>query len=369
MKQIAKTDQIKEQLRAAFGPDANLDGLAVYSVIALTTLPIRKTYGLLQGARNTQATLAQLASKVNAESRPLLTEHNGSMAPIGRFFQAAVSGEQLDGLIAVDGINHPDIVSKLDSGTIDQVSVNFAPKSLTCSACGYDFLAPGHEMSVFTLTDDKDHVIGQNGVYALVDGVKEFFELSLVGMGGAQGARVRGPSDMQHNEAYRLAASASPGLVCVALSPTLKDPEETMTPEQMAQFSAAVEGKATATAELSATKNQLTAAQEQVTSLTAQVGELTTQLAAANETAAAAQTHKDENAKAVEALTKEATTVLTALSKPVDNLPKDVTALLALIDENRGEFAAIVPPGGKSRTADTENKAPAPPAAAFRAPK
>lgn len=373
MKRLSITEQIQQRLRTSYGPDANLDGLVVFETVALTTLPIRKVGGIFQGARNSLSLLSEIGAAINAESAPLRLEHDGDDKPFGRAFYCEMVGDELRSLFAVDGVNHPDVVTKLDNGTIDQVSVNFAPKRITCSGCGFDFKAPGNELSLWTLTCDEGHTIGQDGVFAHIDGLLQFFELSLVGIGGAQGARIVGPSDAQllRNEQFRLAASANPNLFAVALSPTLKDPSSTMNEAQMAQFSAAVAGQATAqaaltamTAERDTAQAALTAAQAEVTTLTARVTELTAAGAASEANAQAA-------AAALAAMQDEARTILTALGKPTDAIPEDLTAVMALIKENRAAFAAAVPVNGKSQgtETDTSTKTPARSTAAFRAPK
>lgn len=363
MKQIAKSEKIQERLKAAFGPDANLNALAVYECIALTTLPLRKSSGIFQGARVSLSMLSEMAASVNAESIPLQLVHDNEVIPFGRFFYAEVVDDTLRGLFAVDGVNHPDIVAKLDSGVLDQVSVGFTMKRLTCSACGYDFIDPSNVMGLYTLTCDEGHVIGQDGVHAFVDGLNQFLELSLVGKGASPGAKIVGPSDaqLQQNEQFRLAANATPGLFALRLSPTVED-SPNMNAEQMAAFSAAVTGKATAEANLAIAEGKVTTLEAQVTNLTAQVTELTA-------AAADAPAHKAAAEAALAALTAEAKTVLTACGKADTAIPTDVTAVLALINEHRAQFAGIIPPGGAAQSVETDTKsAPAPSNAAFRSP-
>ena len=360
MKQIAKSDAVLAKLRAAYGPDADLSGLAVYECVALTTLPLRKSGGIFQGARVSLSMLSEMAAAVNAESVPLQLVHDNEVIPFGRFFYGEVVNDELRGLFAVDGVNHPEIVTKLDNGTLDQVSVGFTMKRLTCSACGFDFLDPAHLVNLYTLTCDEDHTVGQDGVHVHVDGLQQFLELSLVGKGASQGARIVGPSDaqLQQNEQFRLAASANPSLLAVRLSPTIEEKLE-MNPEQMATFQAAVAGEATA-------KAQLTMAQDQVTALTAQVTELNTRVAELTATAGDAEKHKKDAEAALAALTAEAKKVLTACGKADTAIPTEVTAVLALIEEHRAQFAAIIPANGASQGPETKT-APLPASnAAFR---
>jgi hypothetical protein len=353
MKQISKTPQVLERLRAAFGADADLSRLAVYEATLLNTLPLRKSSGIFQGARNSLSLLSEMATAINKESVPLQMQHDTEAAPFGRLFYGEVgSDDQLRGWFAVDGSTHPEVVAKLDSGVIDQVSVGFLMKSLTCSACGFDYMGPDAWEQRYELTCDEGHAIGENGVHVFVDGLKNFFELSLVGKGAANGARIVGPSDAvlaRSAETQRLAASARAetgfaGVRLTATPPTPKQDPAKMDPELLTRLEASASEKATALAQLAAATTQLEAAN-------ARVAELEPLAAAATERDAA----KAAVEKAVTALQAEARTVLTACGKSSDNLPSDVDALLALIDEHRAQFAAVVPVGGKSKGPGVDN--------------
>lgn len=370
MKQIAKSDGIKEQLRAAFGADANLDALAVYEAIALNTRPLRKAGGIYRGARPTLSLLAELANWIGKESVPLQVQHDTSTLPFGRVFKAEMVDDELRVLFALDGVNHGDVVTKLDTGVLDQVSVGFFPKSLKCSKCAFDYMAANAEMNLWRLECSEGHKIGEDGTFVFVDGLDLFFELSLVGMGAANGAKIVGRSDARLQSPdfqQRLAASVTDGRPGVLLTATPKDSDD-MNAEQMAQFSAAVTGKATAEANLATVTAARDALQAQVTQLTEQVATLT----AAGSDVAAANTARDaavaDLQAAVAALQAEATTILTACGKPVpEQLPTSVADLTALIAEHRAQFAGVIPVGGAAAGADTTVKAAAVPAsAAFR---
>lgn len=352
MKQIAQTDQIKGHLQASYGPDANLADLAVFELIALTTLPIRKAGGLFKNARPSLSLMSEVAASVNAESVPLQGLHNNETLPYGRFFYASVVDDAVRGLIAVDNAVYPEIVTSLDNGTIDQVSVGMANKRLSCSACGFDYLNPSNAMALYTLTCDEGHVIGTDGVHINIDGLEQLFELSIVGKGASPGARLLGPSDarLQQSEQYRLAASANPGLLALHLTPTTKDVSH-MTPEQMAAFSAAVEGKATASASLSIVTGERDAVTVSLTAANVALAAMTAERDTAVTAAAASIANLAAHDTAVVALTAQAKKVVTAIGKPDTVIPTDVTAILALIDQYSAAFAAIIPVGGAAAEA------------------
>ena len=130
MKQVQKTAGIVQQLQAAYGASANIADLAVFRVSMMNTLPLRKSSGLYKGATNTVELMGQMAAAANSESVPVNKQHGQQDVNdiVGRLFSADVGNAELFGLVAIDGKNHPDIVSKMDNGTIDQVSVGLLPR-------------------------------------------------------------------------------------------------------------------------------------------------------------------------------------------------------------------------------------------------
>lgn len=357
-KQVNKSDQVLQQLRAAFGEDADISSLAVFEAVALNTEPLRKGGGIFKGARASLRVLDQMASWIGKESIPLHLSHDTSDTPYGRVFHGELIGDELRVLFAVDGANHPDLVAKIDNGTLDQVSVGMLTKMLGCSKCGYNYAEPSNAEGLWTMTCDEGHVLGREGTFLVVDDLEYLFELSLVGMGAANGANIVGKSDsrLASNPHYqqRLAASASSGLAGLRLSASPKE-SETMNVEQMARFEAAITASATATAQLATVNTELENARARIAELeaaaqsTEPVVDLAPQLAAA-----------------VEALQSEAKTVLTACGEEVPaDLSSDPTELVALIAAKRAAFAAIIPVDGASNK-DKETSVPARSAAAFR---
>lgn len=350
-----------DMLRAAFGPDANLSGLAVYEAVMMNTLPLRKSGGLFKNARASLSLLTEMAASINAESLPLQLEHNTAPVPFGRVFHASVVDDQLRGLFATD---NPDLIAKLDSGVADQVSVGFSPKALNCSSCGFNFASPSAEFNRWTLTCDEGHTIGDNNVYCHIDGLELFLETSVVGKGAVQGAKIVGPSDarLQSNEQFQIAAAARGDMIVLELTADEKPaPQPTQEPPKM-ELTARLEELAGEKAVLSARIAALEPLQEQVTTLSARVAEL-------EPLAARVAPAEEAVTKAVAALKAEATTILTACGKTEVAIPEDVDALLALINDHRAQFAAAVPVGGRAKTADTASAPePGPSIAAFRSP-
>lgn len=371
MKQISKTGDVLAKLRAAYGPDANLDTLAVWEVILANTQPLRKTGGLFKGARLASELLDEMVASVNSESVPVHKQHDGSTDPFGRVFHAFRNGDEARGLLAIDAGNHPDIAAKMDNGTYDQVSVGMMNKHLLCSKCGFDYQSPKAFEFRWAMECDKEHQIGIDGVHIVVSGLDSFFETSLVGKGAVNGARVLGPSEAASIGDQRLAASAANGeAMALHLTATVEN-QEGKTMDLTALTTSLTEqtsARATAEANLLSMTSARDALQTNLTAVTGERDAAITRATTAETDLAAAQTEltaaQEATAAAVTALKAEATKVLTAVGKQTELASledKDVAALLEVIEEHRAEFAAIIPVGGASTGADGKPTAPARP--------
>lgn len=201
MKQLPLTDELKARLKAV-APDVDAEKISIFVAAALSTAPVRKKHPIYNGAVHTTNFLAQMMAEVKKESRPLQIMHgssDGDQLPIGRVFDGSISeGTGVDGatelltLFWIDN-THPDLIAKVNSGTIDQVSVAILGKSAKSSATGFDFMGPDVTAeNVWLGLDDKGNRMGENGVHVIVDDLDSWFEMSLVGQGGAQGARIKG---------------------------------------------------------------------------------------------------------------------------------------------------------------------------------
>lgn len=358
MKQITKTPDIIAKMKASFGPDINVESLAVYESIALNTLPLRKSSGLFKGARVTAATLSLIAQSINKESAPLQSQHDTSVLPQGRMFYAeVVDGDELRSLWTC---TDPALQAGIDAGTIDQTSVSFLPAKINCSACGFDYKPESAWENRYTLTCDDGHVLGEDGCFAWLDGCETFLEYSLVGKGAANGARIVGPSEakLSNNEKFRLAASSSAdGFGVVRLTATPKDTDSVDIAPLMASLEAANNSKLDLTVKLAAAETAKTAAEALVAAAEARAVAAEAALAAATDAPALAELQAEQAATIV-ALKAEALMVLTAVGKPSEAVKETVTDLLAQIAEHRANLAAYVPIGGVSLNTDKTDEAP-----------
>lgn len=358
MKQVEKTGQVLSALKASYGPDANLDALAVFEVIASNSLPLRKARGIYAGAVNTAALHADLAAWIDRESVPIQVQHDVDTQPFGRAFHGRVTngGSELRALIALDQTVHPDVVAKCNSGTLDQVSIGIMPKSVTCSKCSWDYLSPAatHD-NFYSATCGNGHTVGEDDTHVFVNSTSLFFEMSLVGCGAVKGARIVGASDsvFQRSEPFRLAASATNGIplgveIVPTPTPTSTLKDTPVTPEMLAAYTASITDAATLKAQAAPLQAALDAANLQLATVST---ELATLQAGATDVVALTASVAVSNAalaEAIVALKAEANGMLIALGEKDPKTPDTVAELVAMIGEKRALFAAAIPVGGAS---------------------
>lgn len=287
MKQIELDDALRAKLNER-APDVDPTKIAVFRAAALSTAPIRKRHPLYNGAVVTEALLTEMRDELHKESRPLQIMHgssDGDQLPIGRVFDAELSqgtgpngATELRTLFWID-TEHLELVNKVNSGTIDQVSVAFLAKSIKSNKTGFDFLGPKATFeNVWGGVDDKGNKMGVDGAHAILDGLDGWYEMSLVGQGGALGAKI-----LSGGQLHLSASKQDVSPLVLQLSSGETTPPKPPTPEpkkdafamDAAQFAAIVAENAT---KLANAERDRDAAQAQVTTLTARVTELTTEV-------------------------------------------------------------------------------------------
>lgn len=368
MKQITKTPQIVELLAQSLGAGVDTSNLAVYEAIALNNRPIRKNHPIYKGARADRSLLLEMAAALAIESRPLQLEHMGGDLPQGRVFHGRVldkgSESELRVLFFVDSTEERTI-SKLNSGTLDQVSVSVIPKKLLNSKSGFDYLGPqAKPENVWTGADLDGNIIGKDGVHARMVGLELWTELSLVGMGGAENARV-----INHNESYF--GSSYSKLAASGTDPSIFVLEATTENTEM-DLKELVESLTATTTKLALTQRDLDTVTASLTAKDTEIATLKAQLADAgkpSETLAAAQTSLAEkttevetltasNAVAVAALQTVAKHILTASGKPTADVPSDVAKLDMLIKDSSAALTAALSAGGRGDESQDDAEKP-----------
>ena len=322
-KRIEVTAAIKEAIIASVGSEIDFENIAVFETVAVTSRPINKPGSIFHDAVIPRATLEQAAAQLNTGTFvPLHTLHmQGYELPVGRLFKGTVGTSQdgfdeLHALFYVDP-TEKELASKIENGTIEEVSVGLRPEKLICSGCDFDYGLQSSEENLWTRTCDNGHVLGMGGYHLKLEGVKKFMETSLVSKGASDGAKIL-------NQRKRLLASQFADLAASCNNP-----------EHTTLFASPTLGEEIDMKEIEELQAGLAA-------LTAKVGEQATQLAAAQET--------------ITAQTEELT-ALKASAESTKTLAEKSDALIALADGADALTAKIT---GVEETVAKLSEAPAP---------
>ena len=345
MKRIELNERVKALIKASVGDDINYDSVAVFEATAVTSLPLNKRGTIFDKGQITAETFQEAATLLNTGGFvPLHTLHEqGYEIPVGRVFhgeslKAAQGFDELRVLFFVDDTS-PQLISRLDNGTLEEVSVGMQFKRLLCSTCSVDLMEDPESM--WSLTCKNGHVMGMGTNHIKPDGVANFRELSLVSKGASNGAKVLGAqkrllASAYYKEGSQLAASLKDPEFVLFGSPTKPTEED---PEMIAELQAKLAEAEQKLAELTSAK---TAADVQVAELTAaktaadaQVAELTSA-----KTAADVQVAELTSAKtAADVQVAELTSAKTAADVQVAELTASVAELKPLKESQEAQVA------------------------------
>lgn len=361
-KRLTLTETIKGYIRAAVGDDIDTSKVAVYESVAASTRPINQSSTAYHGAKMTFGFLGEMAEHLKTESVPILTMHNGGMLPIGKVIHADVlaTGDDHDLNVMFYVEADSEYAGKIDLGIIDEVSVGAVPEHAFCSECGFDYMAPGNEMSFWFRECDKGHQIGQNGVHLRLTKLRSWKELSLVNKGASSKPKILGEAQQRLAKQLpqKLAASGvdltHTVLFCSSSQPTQEDPTMDLT-ALMAQVQTLASDKTRLELQHGQVSEQLTAAQAQVASLTAELAAANTKLNELNAGDAAAKlaTAEAQLSKLTEFVKEQSTHAAVAAGL---ELAEDATveARLDLLKTAQVKLAAI-PRGGVAKGAEDDS--------------
>lgn len=352
MKQVVQTPEVVALMKAALGADINASDFAVFEAIALNSLPLRQKHPLFDGAVAKDSLLQGVVASVNAESVPLQVMHNMGSLPKGRVFHAKMNGQEARILFALSKTTDAELISKVDQGLTDQVSVNLLAKQVLCSDCGWDYLGEDASVSnVYLGVCANDHALRADGVHAELHGLSDLFEISLVGKGGARNARiVDRNSQMFASEDYqRLAASGhAPALLVADITPTnTKDDDEMDLTALVADLTTSKAANITLTADVASRDALILEADAALADAQAALAEAQAKV---DELEAAAAAVEEPAAEAPEAVlsflsdTYKRTQIALGDQAPV--VPTDVNALIAGITAGQTKLSAIIPVDG-----------------------
>ena len=369
MKRLQMTPALSAMIKAAVGNDVDTDKLAVFESISLNSQPLRGKKGtIFEKAVPEPITLAEIVDRINSPGghAPLMTDHFVMGAPNGRVFHAGLNygdeGLELRTLFYLPLASEASNIEKLDTGVLDEVSVQFLPREFRCSACGWDYIGEGGAANLEAKTCANDHTIAEDGVHARLIGLDDFVEISLVARGADNNPKIVGQSEskLAPDKALALAAKGFENPDALVVRASIKEDDAMDTTKLVTDLSDAksqvavlTHEKTTLTAQLSEANTALTAANTRATELEGQVATLTQERdAALQRPEASVLTERDE---AVAILQDQVNALLVATGKEKlegDDMPKSPAELKAKIGELTANLTAILPaPGGASQAA------------------
>lgn len=363
-KRLEVTPRIQTFLDSAAGESFDSTKVAVFETISLNSLPVSKN-NIFQGAVHPRQTLLEMAAAVSSRPLkghvPMHTNHEqGLQMPVGKVFHADVitnteGTEELRSLFYIDN-SEPQLIAKVESNSIEEVSVGVRYKHLNCSQCGFDFLgSEATDMNIWDRVCNNDHQIGTEGVHLICNGLDRWLEQSLVSLGAAQGAKIQAHTRaLLGEDVYtQLAATgrdpAATTLYATATTPQTENTEMDLK-ELVLQLTAAEVQKA-------ALEMKLTAATVELELLRPQAAKLV-DLQKEVETLKATDVLKisQENTAALTFIRTEAKRLVVANGGEEKSIEAaDLTALTASIEANRKGLADKFPTGGRSLSASTSD--------------
>ena len=364
MKRLQLTPDLIAKIKAAAGNDVDPAGFAVFEAISLNTLPLPGKEGsLFEGATVSTLTLKQMADYLNANSLPLMWNHDMDLVPVGRAFEGAVmldsqyGDNELRTLFYIDN-TEAQLADKVDAGSVDEVSVQFLASEILCSECSFDYRGPEATLeNLFSRTCANGHTIGEDGVHVRLVGLADFTELSLVPRGAADKPKIVGKSQSKLApqlqalaakgfEVSELFCAASKGEVKVDLTALLARNEELVTENVTAK------AQVTAlTSERDAAQTDLAAAQTTIGERDARIAQLEAELATANE--AEGKADADELAAAKAFLSEIHNKIAVAAGVENPQAPETIAELKSGIEAHQSKLSAALPIGGAAASTQT----------------
>lgn len=367
MKRLEITDEIKARLQNSVGMAP--ENIAVFECIAVNTKPVSKRGSIYDKSVLAAHTLGEMAAYLQGAGNfvPLHVLHmQGYELPVGRVFYGAVTADdqgmpELRTQFYVDLTDQQgkDFAGKIDNGTIDEVSINVMPKHLNCSACGYDYLDPknmeANRWAFWDRTCPNDHVVGQDGVHVIVNGMARFHELSLVSLGAANGAKIMPKTatklNLSDEDRQNLAANGlqPEAIMFMASTKQPKEGKPAMADENKGG-NAGIDPVmfATTLAEKQVAETNLKAANDKIASLEAQIAEIP----ALREKAAKFDAADAELTTAKDTIAKQAKFAATALGLKDTDVPANFAEQVKFIEDCGVKLHQAIPEGGLSLAAD-----------------
>lgn len=369
MKNLAITQDIKDKIRASAGVDVSVENLSVYESILLNTMPLSKKNTIFDNAVVAHSTLTAMAEFIDnyPGGVPVQVMHDNTDLPVGKLFYAEVlpaadGHDEIRGLFYINNQDNKDLKKKLDAGIIDEVSVGLLNKAILCSECGFDFLGPDASFeNLWDATCGNGHVVGVNGCHTRLIGVDTFYEVSLVSRGAANKAKIVGPSEslLKQDSFRQLAANGlAPREQCLFAIKTTFNKEKNVADNDHQASGLDLNALVGELTDLKAAKVQ---SGQEIDSLKAQVAEKDKSITDLN---ASIEANKDVDKDKVTADLKLADDFIRDVAKrsliavgsaSEDKLPDSISEVIKLTKDAQAKLSAIIPVGGVSTDAHTDN--------------
>lgn len=388
-KRVEITPELQAKIRNSAGdPELDTSNFVVFEARMLTSEPLKKG-GFWHKARVSASTIKEMEAKMNMAGAaiPLHIMHNDEVLPVGKVFSARAmtleNGEtELRGQFYIPK-DKTDLIKDIEASVVDEVSVSILTKHAFCSECEFDYLGEDADFSHFlSLTCENGHEIGVDGTHVRLVGLDDWAELSLVGEGASQNAKIlpRAKQSMGKEMVDRLAASSKAPLSARVLTASgkIEDSSETVTTKkgdtQMSDAYDTLLSKFESQSEvLATTKVELSQANETIEGLNGKITELETALttkdkeieelnakaenpetdetlkATADEAVKKAEEAEQTLAAAADKLKPHVEAALVADGVKAEDIPTDLTKMVDAIEEKGLKLHQVV---GTKATAD-----------------
>jgi hypothetical protein len=367
-KRLEMTDEIQARIHAAAGSEIDVTKVVVFETVAANTRPLSKRGSIFHKGVIDASLLAEMAGIPAQGGVPLHNMHlQGMEHPVGKTFYAGITMDDM-GQPELRAqfylpLTEVDLISKLDTGVIDEVSVGIRPKHIFCSACSFDYASDkATMMNFFDQVCENDHTIGKDGVHVQLKGLDRWMELSLVSAGAADKPKIVGRTKaLLGADDYQKLAATGKVPDATTLFATVKDQpmsvpdfnklvtDLTASAGQVATLTAA---NATLTANAADLTARLAAAEAKVTELTAANTGPAKQVLDLTATNTALTAEIDETKVF---LTDQLKAASVALGKPLEDkdIPADVKGLVAALKATTESVHKLIPINGVSGTVDS----------------
>lgn len=351
LKEVTRNATIDALLAKAFG-DENLrpDTVAIFETVLANGNPIRKR-GIYREARLQDDSLAEMNDWMKSGRHvPLILMHESGTLPVGKVFSTELrqtsGGLNLHGLFYIPRETGAELISKINTGVIAEVSVGIQNRKMLCSECGWDYLSAEATVdNVWDCTCANGHKVGENGTHTRLFGISDWMEVSLVDRGAVPGAAILNRSrqtfsmDADQKVSLRLYASAN--------LPAREDKPNMELQQQLIETKVSL---GLVEKERDALKTSVDAANTEIAALKAKITELE------GKVATNVDDLKAQVAAADEFVEQTAKAVLLATGKTVENVPSKMDERIKLIRESGIALAASIKPGGVSNPAQGGEK-------------